>query len=569
MDLPDRDHTLGVGIDFGTTYTGAALYRFAGGMAVLRDIQIENVAQTSKFPTRVYQSNTQGHPPLIGTAALNAARLDDDDTAGRLYSLFKLQLGKNWSESRGGRQITAGSLTRDVLEKVRLAIEAEVGDELRANPGLTLRYAFSYPGTWHEEQIAALGKAIRAAGFPTTFSSLDESVATALGAARHLPGAGLLARGNHILICDLGGGTLDLAVVVLQENGAIRVKGGAGGNDHLGMSNLDKVLALLWLKKADIPLPELAERVLRHHLVNGLELDSAWDSIVEVYPSHRWRSDLLRRAEIRKIEVCRYWDSLPPMLAETLPSNHQILFSRADLQPFVDRMNQEVQASIDTYIRGLETHGITYNSITCVVFSGGGSGLPQIASHVEELFARHRTAARPVTTRTITSDGPLMVQHGTAIFAFDPSIVKERRFNASYGVRTSDPEKPAGYTDGWPTRTAPRGSQKIRCYDKYQRLFHRHDPIPSVAKTFEFPPVGDGPGVMVLEVRRGDDENPDKNEHITEVSVTLGPDSTPKKTVQLIFKMQPTGLMQVKAYNPHTGEWSGSQEFRPFDDPQV
>lgn len=566
MAAPHQQPTIGVGIDFGTTYTGAAMYRIAGGLADLRDIPIENSQDNPKFPTVVYHFNAPHRPPLVGRAALSQARLDENDKVGKLYSLFKLQLGTDWHEYRGGRRITTESLACEVLTKVRHAVEAE----LREYPGSTIRYAFSHPGTWGEKAIAALGRAIIDAGFPPGFQVIDEPVATALGAARELPESGLLARGNHILICDLGGGTFDLAVVTLQPDGAIRVKGGAGGNGHLGMSNLDKILAMLWLKKA-IDLPPQAEQMLKDHIVNGVEVDLAWDAIPQVYTSHTHRSDLLRQAEVKKIEICRYWDTLPATLSESLPTGHVVLFNGQDIQPSIDRMNQEVQASVDTYIRGLSAHHITYNTITRVVFSGGGSGLPGIAAGVEQLFARHRTTAQPLLVRLIHHDGPLMVQRGTARFAFDHDIVMERRFNASYGVRTSDEEKPKGGTEGWPKRQVKRNGEWVTCYDKYQLIFKRHDPIPSSPKIVEFPPLGDGPGTMVLEVLAGESENPDKNDRITLVKIALSPDARAdtEKKIKLTFALSSSGLMQVQAFNPDTNEESDMQAFNPSDEPRL
>src|SRR6185312_8379135 len=120
-----------------------------------------------------------------------------------------------------------------------------------ATDKVTKRYVFSYPSAWRPEEHKAFEAAISRAGF-SNFAMVDEAIATAIGAVKN--GQLLEIQGSQKItfVCDFGGGTTDFALIQATAQGFVRMMHAVGGDKLLGMSNLDKVIALLVARKMDM-----------------------------------------------------------------------------------------------------------------------------------------------------------------------------------------------------------------------------------------------------------------------------------------------------------------------------
>jgi len=275
---------LTIGIDFGTTNSSAAIFRHGrvelvplegestilpSTICISRDQQIlfgseaieHYLSLTGRRPIRsrftdlrelvsVFQGELA--EPLVESSnpwviVAPAAADDDVDQPARLFQSLKIALrdphfhGTEIYE----RYYAVEELIALVLGHIRKRVEAYAGEPVRAAViGRPVSYAPRAPlpgvaaeeinATAHERMLAAA----RLAGF-THAALMYEPVA----AARHF--GALLAEGNHALVFDFGGGTLDLTLCQLVGDGSLEIKATHGiplGGDDLDSAIMEHAL---------------------------------------------------------------------------------------------------------------------------------------------------------------------------------------------------------------------------------------------------------------------------------------------------------------------------------------
>src|SRR6185437_3347369 len=132
-----------------------------------------------------------------------------------------------------------------------------------------------------------------------------------------------------------------------------------GGDKLLGMSNLDKVIALLVARKMDMLQPS-GVSALNRHVVQGRDLENAWGEF-EVAPS--WKSSLLTASESLKRRVFPIWPAFTSDVVQT-PDDEYIKITKEELQPFVDAMLNALAVDIRTYLNEAKSkNGISESQI--------------------------------------------------------------------------------------------------------------------------------------------------------------------------------------------------------------
>lgn len=117
----------------------------------------------------------------------------------------------------------------------------------------------THPEAWSPEQIRVLADAARHAGIdPARTSFVSEPRA----AAQHYGRTHSLQPGARVAVFDFGGGTLDVAVLTVGEDGAFGVVA-ARGDNGLGGKNLDALVAQWVDRQLDDRNPDLREYLRR------------------------------------------------------------------------------------------------------------------------------------------------------------------------------------------------------------------------------------------------------------------------------------------------------------------
>jgi Fe-S protein assembly chaperone HscA len=352
LNAPERTT---LGIDLGTTYSLAALWR-DGRPVVLRPRNRPDgrIPSAVHFPSR--------GAPLVGWAARERAASDPGST---LFSVKRF-MGRGLADARedlaavpfparetengviqfqaGGRAWTPQELSALILEEVWRCAAAALGEEAPRRAVITV------PAYFDEAQRAATRDAARLAGLEVA-RIVNEPTAASLAYGLEL------RREGRIAVYDLGGGTFDVSILSI-EGGVFRVLATAG-DTHLGGDDLDRALVGLALAEcasaaelSEDPAFVLGLRLAAEHC--KIELSTRLEAELHVTAPERrlsWRRSV-RREEFERLAA--------PLVERTLACCRRALHD-ARLAP---------------------------GEIDEVVLVGGSTRIPFVRTQVERLFGR-------------------------------------------------------------------------------------------------------------------------------------------------------------------------------------
>ncbi len=329
-------------IDFGTTFTSAALLR--DGRAQLLDLDDGPRMPSSVFHTR--------NGLVAGRIADNQAVLDPasyEPTPKRRVGHGTVLLGE--------ARYRDADLVAAVLGHVTIEARRHLGGGFADDVRLT------HPAAWGRTRRNVLIDAAHTAGIEHVHL-VPEPVAAAVHYASRTPTTTEI---TTLAIYDLGGGTFDTAIVAHRPDG-YHLIGPPGGIDLLGGIDFDHRLidhlgttrfagSPQWAKLIDPP-------------------DTAW---------HRHRRALLVAARDTKEALSRF-------------TTHTMFIPGLDADVLVtrDEFSALIAADIDATVAHLTTTisaaGLTPQDLTAIYLVGGSSRIPLVADTVWQ-----RTGVRPTT----------------------------------------------------------------------------------------------------------------------------------------------------------------------------
>jgi molecular chaperone DnaK len=378
-----------IGVDFGTSNT-----------VVARWDEVSGQAATVRIPD---YGRFFGHgddrvpvvPSLIHYAEDGRQFLGDQVLSGGLYHAegtfrwMKRYIGNRspLKASANGRQVSHFEAGRDFLSTVLAFAAVEAGAEGE-------EIALTAPVESFEHYEDWLAEVAEAAGSPR-FRLIDEPSAAALGYGAHIQ------PGNVYLLFDFGGGTVQAAVVRVQdederaESGhACRVLGKAG--DELGGATIDQwifeeLLARNGRRDSDEDVRQISRALL-------VECEWAKEALSD---PDRARAEISvmnpRTGAVLGLELVR--DGAVPAGGQVV--SFEDLMDRRDLYSRVDRVARRA-------LRAAATRGYDEDDLAAVLMVGGSSLIPSVRRTMERIFGRER----------VLSDRPLdAVARGAAAFA--------------------------------------------------------------------------------------------------------------------------------------------------------
>jgi molecular chaperone DnaK (HSP70) len=390
-----------LGIDFGTSNTVVAVWDEARRQAV--SLHISEYARKLHYLRGEERSERVSViPSVIHYAADERRWLGKQVRARNLYESERtFRWMKRYIARRspvkvrlGDREISHFDAGRDFLTAVLASAAAllDLQDE---------EVAFTVPVEAYEDYENWLVSIAEAAGMPR-FRLIDEPSAAALGySAFVLPG-------DACLIFDFGGGTLDVAVVLMDEDEArtgrrCRVLGKAGA--EIGGATVDQ-----WL----------FEEVLR---LNGR---SASDEVVR-----RLSRTLLVECERLKERLSSSEEA--KIEAVDLETNTTIGadFTRARFEELLDEHDafSQVDLAIRRALNDARERGYVEDNLKSVLLVGGSSMIPSVQRTVQRIFGRERVqlhrpldaVARGAAAFVAGVDFHDYIQHDYAIRFVDPT----------------------------------------------------------------------------------------------------------------------------------------------------
>ncbi len=329
--------TLDFGIDLGTTNSSVACCR-AGQVKLFPTNEMMTVT-----PSVVYIGKTGRM--LVGKRAYDTWPADPENTQAE----FKRWMG--FSDKllfpASNRTMSAEELSAEVLKSLRADVQRGAGIDLTAA-------VITVPAAFGVLQCDATGRAAKLAGFVES-PLLQEPIAAAI--AYGASGAG---KQQRWIVFDLGGGTLDIAVVSTR-NGRLAVLEHQG-NNRLGGKDIDRLIA------DELLLPQLAERFkLPDRQAQPAQFNRLFRVLVRVAEQAKIA---LSTSDSAPIDVFNIGDDL----AGT-PIEHSVPLTRVQLEK---QMEPLLAKCLELTQRALDGARMTPADIDRVIMVGGPTQMPVV-----------------------------------------------------------------------------------------------------------------------------------------------------------------------------------------------
>ena len=333
-----------LGIDLGTSNSAACIY--IDGKATIIP-SAEGATQYGKsFPS--YVAFTENGERLIGEPAKKQAVTNPKNT----ISAIKRHMGENYTVEMLGKKYSPQDISAMILQKIKRDAETFLGEEIK-------KAVITVPAYFDDNQRTATKDAGEIAGFEV------ERLVAEPTAASLAYGIGKQAESdNNILVFDLGGGTLDVAIMEFHNN--VFYVQSTSGDTHLGGTDMDnilmKYLADEFEKETDINLlnDEQAERRLR---------------------------EASERAKIELSGTIETEINLPFIAIDTEgnPQNLITTLNRSKLENLVKPVVNRCGESID---KALKDANLSRDEINNVILVGGPTRMPIVQNYVEEYLGK-------------------------------------------------------------------------------------------------------------------------------------------------------------------------------------
>jgi len=308
-------------IDFGTSFTSAAARTPDGSRVITLG------ARGGAVPSVVFVR--EDGSMVFGD---NALRLGQNE-AGSMAQDLKRRIGGGNEITVGGRRYPIEELIAAFLRWILEGITEQEG----APPASVV---FTHPASWNGLRIAGYREVIQSLELADPHLA-SEPYAVALHHAGDFP----LAVGELIGVYDLGGGVFD-AAVLRRTLGGIEMAGPAAGEEYLGGSDFDRLLA---------------SQVTAQLRSDGVQLDPA-------------RSDALLQ-ESRMAKEALTTDHTVAVTTIVDGEHRNVEISRAQFEQLIA---PSVAESLGTLHRAIRNAGVTTEDLAAVLLTGGSSVIPLV-----------------------------------------------------------------------------------------------------------------------------------------------------------------------------------------------
>jgi molecular chaperone DnaK len=347
-----------LGIDFGTTFTAAAVIRDGE-----QSVELVPLGENGTSTASVVFVAPDGSL-VLGDAAVRRAVTDPD----RVVREVKRRIGDQTPVLVSGEPIGAHTLA---ARFVRWVVDRVTEREGAPPTGIGV----TYPASWGPHKRTLLFDALMFAGVgDVTLVTEPEAAAVAYTASEHV------APGSAIGVYDLGGGTFDATIVRQLDGGGFELAGRPEGIDSLGGIDFDEAVF---------------EQVRAH-------LGAAWAGLDFADPLVMTAAATLRRecTEAKKALSTDTEVTIPVMLPGV---STQVRMVRSEFEQLIA---PAIDATIEVMRRAIGSAGLRPEDLSAVLLVGGSSRIPLVAQQV---------GAELDLPATVDSDPKAVVAIGAAL----------------------------------------------------------------------------------------------------------------------------------------------------------
>nr|XP_026488897.1 heat shock protein 68-like [Vanessa tameamea] len=349
-----------IGIDLGTTYSCVGVWQHG-----IVDI-IANDQGNRTTPSYVAFTDTER---LIGDGAKNQVALNPCNTIfdakrliGRKFNDPKIQQDlKHWpfkvinDNGKPKIQVTFKGKTKLFApEEISSMVLSKMKDIAASYLGTTVQKAvITVPAYFNDSQRQATKDAGAIAGL-NVLRIINEPTAAALayGLDKHLKGE------RNVLIFDLGGGTFDVSILIIDEGSLFEVKATAG-DTHLGGEDFDSRLVNF-----------LSDEFKRKH---KLDLSSNPKALRRLRTAAERAKRTLSSSTEANIEIDALHEGID-------------FFARVSRARFEELNADLFRVTLEPVEKALKDAKLSKNSINDIVLVGGSTRIPKIQSLLQNFF---------------------------------------------------------------------------------------------------------------------------------------------------------------------------------------
>lgn len=366
-----------IGIDLGTTNSVVAVMEENGEVKVIPN------QEGNRITPSIVAFTNKGER-LVGDPAKRQAVLNPKNT---IYSIKRF-MGRRHSEVESeeklvpykivggrdelvkveidGKPYTPPEISAMILRKLKEAAEAYLGQTVR-------KAVITVPAYFNDAQRQATIDAAAVAGFDTEWEITDPKTGK-VGKQRmriiNEPTAASLAyafdkkKNQKIAVFDLGGGTFDISVLEIDEDGTFQVKS-TNGDTHLGGDNFDDVL-----------IDYIANEFQKEHGIDLRKDQTALQRLKET--AERVKKDL---SSATTADI-----NLPFITADASGPKHIMMtLTRSKFEQMVEHLIDRCRKPV---MAALEDARLKPSQIDEVVMVGGMTRMPRVQQLVKEIFGK-------------------------------------------------------------------------------------------------------------------------------------------------------------------------------------
>ena len=351
-----------IGIDLGTTNSCVAVFE-NGKYKIIPNAEGQNttpsvVAYSDKGEVLVgkvakNQAVTNPGKTLYGIKRLIGRKANADEAKAFAkvapFEIFANKNGDAWVKT-DGKEMSPQEISARILEKMKKSAEDYLGETVT-------EAVITVPAYFNDAQRQATKDAGRIAGLEVK-RIVNEPTAAALAYGMDQK------KDMNIAVFDLGGGTFDISILEITEDGVFDVKA-TNGDTFLGGENFDEEI-ISWM----------ADEFLKTNSVNLRTDPMALQRLKEAAEKAKHELSAATQSEI----------NLPFITADASGPKHLILtLTRAKFEELIAKYIDGLTAPCTTC---LNDSGLDSNEIHEVILVGGSTRIPAIQEKVKQIFGK-------------------------------------------------------------------------------------------------------------------------------------------------------------------------------------